>query len=96
MARQVGSLAHVTPEQMNAYGESIFPDLIGLYYTNLSTVPDRVGGEWVVKPHLQDPAGLQNEGVYCTTVKLQQLRQDVINDLQGRTVAHSQVQPKIM
>jgi 1,4-dihydroxy-2-naphthoyl-CoA hydrolase len=64
---QVGSLADVTPEQMNAHSEGTFADLIGLRYTELS--PDRVCGEWVVKPHLYQPAGIQNGGVYCTVIE---------------------------
>nr|WP_067479908.1 PaaI family thioesterase [Nocardia amamiensis] len=65
--RQVGSLAGVTPEQMNEYSEGTFADLIGLRYTELT--PDRVRGEWVVKPHLYQPAGIQNGGVYCTVIE---------------------------
>ncbi|MGQ4619359.1 hotdog fold thioesterase [Nocardia sp. R7R-8] len=65
--QQVGSLADVTPEQMNAYSEGTFTDLIGLRFTEMS--PDRVRGEWVVKPHLYQPAGIQNGGVYCTVVE---------------------------
>ncbi|BDU00655.1 PaaI family thioesterase [Nocardia sputorum] len=65
--QRFGSLAGVTPEQMNAYSEGTFADLIGLRYTELS--PDRVRGEWVVKPHLYQPAGIQNGGVYCTVIE---------------------------
>ncbi|MBF6300168.1 PaaI family thioesterase [Nocardia amamiensis] len=65
--RQVGSLAGVTPEQMNEYSEGTFADLIGLRYTELT--PDRVRGEWVVEPHLYQPAGIQNGGVYCTVIE---------------------------
>ncbi|MFF7941786.1 PaaI family thioesterase [Nocardia gamkensis] len=52
---------------MNAHSEGTFADLIGLRYTELS--PDRVCGEWVVKPHLYQPAGIQNGGVYCTVIE---------------------------
>ncbi|MEU7632515.1 PaaI family thioesterase [Nocardia sp. NPDC049220] len=63
----IGSLANVTPEQMNKYSEGTFADLIGLRYTELTA--DRVLGEWVVKPHLYQPAGIQNGGVYCTVIE---------------------------
>ncbi|MGQ4601177.1 hotdog fold thioesterase [Nocardia sp. R6R-6] len=52
---------------MNEYSEGTFADLIGLRFTELS--PDRVRGEWVVKPHLYQPAGIQNGGVYCTVIE---------------------------
>lgn len=65
--QRFGSLADVTPEQMNEYSEGTFADLIGLRYTELT--PDRVRGEWVVKPHLYQPAGIQNGGVYCTVIE---------------------------
>ncbi len=65
--QRFGSLAGVTVEQMQEYSEGTFADLIGLRYTELT--PDRVRGEWVVKPHLYQPAGLQNGGVYCTVIE---------------------------
>ncbi|MEU7764960.1 PaaI family thioesterase [Nocardia sp. NPDC049190] len=52
---------------MNNYSEGTFADLIGLRYTELTA--DRVRGEWVVKPHLYQPAGIQNGGVYCTVIE---------------------------
>ncbi|WP_425465920.1 PaaI family thioesterase [Nocardia bhagyanarayanae] len=52
---------------MNKASEGTFADLIGLRYTELR--PDRVRGEWVVKPHLYQPAGIQNGGVYCTVIE---------------------------
>lgn len=63
----IGSLAELTPEQVNKLSEGTFTDLIGLRYTELSA--DRVRGEWVVKPHLYQPAGIQNGGVYCTVIE---------------------------
>ncbi|MCP2275761.1 uncharacterized domain 1-containing protein [Nocardia amikacinitolerans] len=63
----VRSLADVTPELMNKVSEGTFADLIGLRYTELR--PDLVRGEWVVKPHLYQPAGIQNGGVYCTVIE---------------------------
>ncbi|MEU2256924.1 PaaI family thioesterase [Nocardia xishanensis] len=63
----VRSLADVTPEMMNDLSEGTFADLIGLRYTELSG--ERVRGEWVVKPHLYQPAGIQNGGVYCTVIE---------------------------
>ncbi|MFF0532014.1 PaaI family thioesterase [Nocardia amikacinitolerans] len=52
---------------MNKVSEGTFADLIGLRYTELR--PDLVRGEWVVKPHLYQPAGIQNGGVYCTVIE---------------------------
>lgn len=63
----VRSTADLTPELMNKVSEGTFADLIGLRYTELA--PDRVRGEWVVKPHLYQPAGIQNGGVYCTVIE---------------------------
>ncbi|MEU4344728.1 PaaI family thioesterase [Nocardia sp. NPDC023852] len=63
----IGSLAELTPEQVNKLSEGTFTDLIGLRFTELSA--DRVRGEWVVKPHLYQPAGIQNGGVYCTVIE---------------------------
>ncbi|MGO4614229.1 PaaI family thioesterase [Nocardia sp. 2YAB30] len=63
----VDSLAEFTPEQLNKLSEGTFTDLIGMRYTELSA--DRVRGEWVVKPHLYQPAGIQNGGVYCTVIE---------------------------
>ncbi|WP_433664960.1 PaaI family thioesterase [Nocardia sp. CA-128927] len=60
-------LATITPEQMTKVSEGTFTDLIGLRYTDIS--PDRVRGEWTVKPHLYQPAGIQNGGVYCTIIE---------------------------
>lgn len=63
----VRSMADLTPEMMNKWSEGTFADLIGLRYTEMT--PDRVRGEWVVKPHLYQPAGIQNGGVYCTVIE---------------------------
>lgn len=65
--QEFGSLANVTPEEMTTISEGTFADLIGLRYTEMT--PDRVRGEWVVKPHLYQPAGIQNGGVYCTVIE---------------------------
>ncbi|MFE9578020.1 PaaI family thioesterase [Nocardia sp. NPDC006044] len=62
-----GWLETITPEQMTKVSEGTFSDLIGLRYTEIG--PDRVRGEWTVKPHLYQPAGLQNGGVCCTVVE---------------------------
>ncbi|MFD3702491.1 PaaI family thioesterase [Nocardia sp. NPDC058658] len=60
-------MADLTPELMNKFAEGTFTDLIGLRFTEIS--PDRVRGEWDVKPHLFQPAGIQNGGVYCTVIE---------------------------
>lgn len=60
-------LATITPEQMTKVSEGTFTDLIGLRYTE--TTADRVRGEWTVKPHLYQPAGIQNGGVYSTVIE---------------------------
>ncbi len=60
-------LANITPDQMTEASEGTFTDLIGLRYTEIS--PDRVRGEWTVKPHLYQPAGIQNGGVYSTVIE---------------------------
>nr|WP_051407183.1 PaaI family thioesterase [Nocardia sp. CNY236] len=52
---------------MNAFSEGVFTDVIGLRYTEVTA--DRVCGEWIVKPHLYQPAGIQNGGVYCTVIE---------------------------
>ncbi|WP_054812904.1 PaaI family thioesterase [Nocardia arizonensis] len=57
----------MTPEQMTAAAEGTFADLIGLRYTEVT--PDRVRGEWIVKPHLHQPMGIVNGGVYCTVIE---------------------------
>ncbi|MFD3594212.1 PaaI family thioesterase [Nocardia sp. NPDC058640] len=61
------SLADVTPELMNKASEGTFTDLIGLRFTEVT--PDRVRGEWDVRPQLHQPAGIQNGGVYCTVIE---------------------------
>lgn len=63
----IRSLADVTPEMMTTASEGTFADLLGLRYTEIS--PDRVRGEWIVKPHLYQPAGIVNGGVYCTVIE---------------------------
>ncbi|GAA5091959.1 PaaI family thioesterase [Nocardia iowensis] len=60
-------LANITPELMTKASEGTFTDLIGLHYTEVS--PERVRAEWTVKPHLYQPAGIQNGGVYCTVIE---------------------------
>ncbi|MET7772196.1 PaaI family thioesterase [Nocardia sp. NPDC005366] len=52
---------------MTTASEGTFADLVGLRYTEIS--PDRVRGEWIVKPHLHQPAGIVNGGVYCTVIE---------------------------
>ncbi|MEV0299143.1 PaaI family thioesterase [Nocardia sp. NPDC050710] len=52
---------------MTTASEGTFADLLGLRYTEIS--PDRVRGEWIVKPHLYQPAGIVNGGVYCTVIE---------------------------
>ncbi|WUC07830.1 PaaI family thioesterase [Nocardia sp. NBC_00565] len=52
---------------MTKLSEGSFSDLIGLKFTELS--PDRVRGEWTVRPQLYQPAGIQNGGVYCTVIE---------------------------
>ncbi|TQC45956.1 PaaI family thioesterase [Rhodococcus sp. WS4] len=44
-----------------------FAALIGLEYTELS--PDRVRAQWTVTPDLQQPAGIQHGGVYCSVIE---------------------------
>ncbi|WP_194818513.1 PaaI family thioesterase [Nocardia sp. XZ_19_385] len=61
------SIGELTPEMMTKYSEGTFTDLIGLRFTEVG--PDRVCGEWVVKPHLYQPAGIQNGGVLCTVIE---------------------------
>ncbi|PFX04856.1 putative esterase [Nocardia farcinica] len=63
----VQSLAGVTPEMMNEFEQGTFADLLGLRYTELG--PDRVRGEFDVQPHLFQPAGIVNGGVYCTVIE---------------------------
>ncbi|MFI9508486.1 PaaI family thioesterase [Nocardia sp. NPDC052566] len=65
--QEIRSMADVTPEMMTKFAEGTFADLIGLRYTEMT--PDRVRGEWIVKPHLYQPAGIQNGGVYCTVIE---------------------------
>jgi 1,4-dihydroxy-2-naphthoyl-CoA hydrolase len=60
-------LLEVGPEQANQYGEGSFTCVMGLRYTEVT--PDRVCGEWVVEPHLRQPAGIQHGGVYCTVIE---------------------------
>ncbi|WP_446226463.1 PaaI family thioesterase [Nocardia sp. IBHARD005] len=60
-------MADLTPELMNKVSEGTFTDLIGLRYTEIT--PDRVRGEWDVRPQLFQPAGIQNGGVYCTVIE---------------------------
>ncbi|WP_425577580.1 PaaI family thioesterase [Nocardia callitridis] len=64
---KVESLAGITPEQMTKASEGTFTDLIGLRYLELG--PTLVRGEWGVEPHLYQPAGIQNGGVYCTVIE---------------------------
>ncbi|MFC9894949.1 PaaI family thioesterase [Nocardia sp. NPDC127579] len=61
------SISELTPELMTKYSEGTFTDLIGLRFTEVG--PDRVCGEWMVKPHLFQPAGIQNGGVLCTVIE---------------------------
>lgn len=61
------SLAEITPELMTKASEGTFTDLIGLRFTEVG--PDRVRGEWEVRPQLHQPAGIQNGGVYCTVIE---------------------------
>ncbi len=61
------SLAGLTPEQMNEASKGTFADVVGLRYTEIT--PDRVRGEWVVEPHLHQPMGIVNGGVYCTVIE---------------------------
>ncbi|WP_410872408.1 PaaI family thioesterase [Nocardia sp. A7] len=61
------SMADLTPELMNKASVGTFTDLIGLRFTEVT--PDRVRGEWDVRPQLFQPAGIQNGGVYCTVIE---------------------------
>ncbi|MBH0776270.1 PaaI family thioesterase [Nocardia bovistercoris] len=61
------SLAGVTPEQLTTASQGSFADLVGLRYTEIT--PDRVRGELIVKPHLFQPMGIVNGGVYCTVIE---------------------------
>ncbi len=63
----ISSLADVTPEFMTKASEGSFADVVGLRYTEIG--PDKVRGEWIVKPHLHQPAGIVNGGVYCTVIE---------------------------
>ncbi|MFC6012039.1 PaaI family thioesterase [Nocardia lasii] len=67
MSEKPLSLADVTPELMTELSEGTFTDLIGLRFTEVT--PDRVRGEWEVRPTLYQPAGIQNGGVYCTVIE---------------------------
>ncbi len=60
-------MADLTPELMNKASVGTFTDLIGLRFTEVT--PDRVRGEWDVRPQLFQPAGIQNGGVYCTVIE---------------------------
>ncbi|KAF0966004.1 PaaI family thioesterase [Rhodococcus sp. T7] len=44
-----------------------FDALIGLEYLELG--PDRVRAQWTVTPDLQQPAGIQHGGVYCSVIE---------------------------
>ncbi|HLS77036.1 MAG TPA: PaaI family thioesterase [Nocardia sp.] len=63
------SFAGLTPEALNQVDAELgtFTEFLGLRYTEVG--PDRVAGEWTVKPHLYQPAGIVNGGVYCTVVE---------------------------
>ncbi|MFE9786950.1 PaaI family thioesterase [Nocardia salmonicida] len=52
---------------MTKASEGTFTDFIGLRYTEVT--PDRVRGEWTVRPELHQPAGIQNGGVCCTIIE---------------------------
>ncbi|MGN2639577.1 PaaI family thioesterase [Nocardia takedensis] len=52
---------------MNEASKGTFADVVGLRYTEIT--PDRVRGEWVVEPHLHQPMGIVNGGVYCTVIE---------------------------
>jgi len=63
------SFTTLTPEALSKVDAELgtFTDFIGLRYTEVG--PDRVAGEWTVKSHLYQPAGIVNGGVYCTVVE---------------------------
>jgi 1,4-dihydroxy-2-naphthoyl-CoA hydrolase len=60
-------LVEADPEHVNKDSEGTFTSVMGLRYTEVTA--DRVCGEWIVEPHLHQPAGIQNGGVYCTAIE---------------------------
>lgn len=61
------ALAHTPLAELSPYLNSGFCEAIGLEYLELTG--DRVVATWEVGPHLYQPAGIVNGGVYCTVIE---------------------------